>query len=254
MPTPTINYAFNLPTVGADDDVWGGLLNDNWTDLDAQLFNGTIGADTTGTAATATLATSATALATARTFTIGATGRTFDGSADVSWNLADIGAVAPTRSIAAGTGLTGGGDLSADRTIDADLASQAEAEAGIDNTKLMTPLRTAEAIAELVPAPAPPSTSEVLDATAGASFGAVGTYAFCYVRAAVIENDTFAGSDLFPAGVVRDSSFLSADGVSGDVGITRGPNALSGTWRAMGRNNVLASDNLVRATLFLRIS
>jgi hypothetical protein len=74
MPTPTVNYAFNLPTVGADDDVWGDLLNANWAALDAQLFNGTIGAATTGNAATATLATtatSATALGTARTFTIG---------------------------------------------------------------------------------------------------------------------------------------------------------------------------------------
>lgn len=33
----TANYVFNLPTVGGDDAVWGGLLNDNWTDLDADL-------------------------------------------------------------------------------------------------------------------------------------------------------------------------------------------------------------------------
>jgi hypothetical protein len=130
MPTPTVNYAFNLPTVGADDDVWGDLLNDNWTDLDAQLFSGTIGADTTGNAATATLATlatSATALDTARTFTIGATGKAFDGSADVSWDLAEIGLL---------------------------FADQAEAEAGTDNTKLMTPLRVAQSVAENAPAPA----------------------------------------------------------------------------------------------------
>jgi hypothetical protein len=50
------------------------------------------------------------------------------------------------RTINAGTGLTGGGDLSSNRTIDADLASQAEAETGTDNTVLMTPLRTAQAI------------------------------------------------------------------------------------------------------------
>jgi hypothetical protein len=74
MPTPTINYAFNLPTPGGDDDVWGDLLNDNWTDLDAQLFNGTIGADTTGNAATAT------ALATARTIN----GVSFNGTANIT--------------------------------------------------------------------------------------------------------------------------------------------------------------------------
>jgi hypothetical protein len=54
------------------------------------------------------------------------------------------------RLISAGTGLTGGGDLSADRTISADIASQAEAEAGASNTKLMTPLRVAQAVANRV--------------------------------------------------------------------------------------------------------
>jgi hypothetical protein len=84
--------------------------------------------DTTGNAATATLAvtatlaTDATTLATPRDFTIGATTRSFDGSADVTWTLSDIGIV---------------------------LADKSTAEAGTDNTKLMTPLRTAEAIAAL---------------------------------------------------------------------------------------------------------
>lgn len=53
------------------------------------------------------------------------------------------------RTIATGTGLTGGGDLSANRTIAADVASQAEAEAGASSVKLMTPQRTAQAIAAL---------------------------------------------------------------------------------------------------------
>jgi hypothetical protein len=56
-------------------------------------------------------------------------------------------AVQPARTITAGTGLTGGGDLSANRTLAIDLATQAEAEAGTSNTKIMTPLRVAEAIA-----------------------------------------------------------------------------------------------------------
>ena len=57
--------------------------------------------------------------------------------------------VPPTRQVATGTGLTGGGDLSANRTISADVASQAEAEAGTSSTKLMTPQRTAQAISVL---------------------------------------------------------------------------------------------------------
>ena len=54
-----------------------------------------------------------------------------------------------TRAVAAGTGLTGGGDLNTDRTISADIATQAEAEAGTSSTKLMTPQRTAQALLKL---------------------------------------------------------------------------------------------------------
>jgi len=61
--------------------------------------------------------------------------------------------VAKTRTVSPGTGLTGGGDLSANRTISADVATQAEAEAGAAANKLMTPQRTAQAIAVLSPAP-----------------------------------------------------------------------------------------------------
>ena len=53
---------------------------------------------------------------------------------------------AAARTITAGTGLTGGGSIAADRTISADLATQEEAQTGGNNTKLMTPLRTREAI------------------------------------------------------------------------------------------------------------
>ena len=51
-----------------------------------------------------------------------------------------------TRTVFAGAGLTGGGDLTANRTIAADLATQAEAEAGTSSTKLMTAQRVAQAI------------------------------------------------------------------------------------------------------------
>ena len=54
-----------------------------------------------------------------------------------------------TRQLFTGTGLTGGGDLSANRTIAADLATQAEAEAGTSSAKLMTPQRTAQALLQL---------------------------------------------------------------------------------------------------------
>ncbi len=53
------------------------------------------------------------------------------------------------RSIMAGTGLTGGGTLAADLTLSISASSQAQAELGTDNTTVMTPLTTAQAIAAL---------------------------------------------------------------------------------------------------------
>lgn len=59
-------------------------------------------------------------------------------------------AKAPTARTINTAGLaTGGGDLSANRTINVPVASQAQAEAGTDNATAMTPLRTAQAIAVL---------------------------------------------------------------------------------------------------------
>lgn len=37
MPTATTNYSWNKPTVGGDEDAWGGYLNSNWDDLDTLL-------------------------------------------------------------------------------------------------------------------------------------------------------------------------------------------------------------------------
>jgi len=37
MPTTTTNYSWNKPTVGGDEDAWGGYLNGNWDDLDTTL-------------------------------------------------------------------------------------------------------------------------------------------------------------------------------------------------------------------------
>ncbi len=58
-----------------------------------------------------------------------------------------LAAKVPTsRQITPGTGLTGGGNFSADRTISASIASQDEAEAGTNATKLMTPQRVKDSI------------------------------------------------------------------------------------------------------------
>jgi hypothetical protein len=59
----------------------------------------------------------------------------------ITYSAADLNAVPTSRTLTAGTGLTGGGNLTANRTFNIDIASQAEAEAGTNNTKVMTPLR-----------------------------------------------------------------------------------------------------------------
>jgi microcystin-dependent protein len=73
-----------------------------------------------------------------------------EGLANTAQDTADTKAPL-TRSIATSTGLLGGGNLTADRTLSIDIATQAEAEAGTSNTKVMTPLRTRQAIAAQVP-------------------------------------------------------------------------------------------------------
>lgn len=60
---------------------------------------------------------------------------------------ANIGAAALARVVSAGTGLTGGGDLTADREISADFATEAEAIAGTATDKVMSPALVAEFLA-----------------------------------------------------------------------------------------------------------
>jgi len=79
----------------------GGVSFDGTANINLPGVNQAGNQNTSGTAATATLAADATKLATARTFTIGATGRTFDGTADVSWTTVEIGAVSQTSSTGA---------------------------------------------------------------------------------------------------------------------------------------------------------
>lgn len=75
-----------------------------------------------------------------------------------------IGAALGARALAAttlsGGGLaTGGGDLSANRTITVPKSSNAQALAGADDTTAMTPVRVKEAILALTPAPVDATTS-----------------------------------------------------------------------------------------------
>jgi hypothetical protein len=142
----------------------------------------------------------------------------------------------------------------------AGIASQAEAEAGTDNTKLMTPLRVAEAI-DAAPTPAP-TTAQVLSATADASAGAVGTYALLGSN-----NDghtstfgqTRAGSQLFPAGFSAGLGF-AFNGFRGAADPSAQNSARAGTWMCMGvmrsrpQDVIIGTQRAFGATLWLRIS
>jgi hypothetical protein len=97
-----------------------------------------------------------------------------------------------------------------------------------------------------------PTTDQVLTATAGASVGAVGTYAFLGFNtgtSALSIGSTTAGSNLRYAVVGSSSSwnvnFLDNLSGHGDGGTP------AGTWRAMGGSS---NTGRIKATIWLRIS
>ena len=89
------------------------------------------------------------------------------------------------------------------------------------------------------------------------AYGAIGTYAFLAKRGtgAVVAGDTYAGSDLVPAGVFVNGNIADDNRASGnDSALGVGSGALSGTWRAMGSFTFSSGSNWTRATIFVRIS
>lgn len=106
----------------------------------------------------------------------------------------------------------------------------------VDTTKFLRP-DGAGGVVFAVPPSSAPTTGQVLTATAGATAGAVGTYAFVLCSPGTSFGGVVSGSSLTPTN--------AAGGV--------GPGSLSGTWRCMGR--VEGGGSLSeRSTLFLRIS
>jgi hypothetical protein len=103
---------------------------------------------------------------------------------------------------------------------------------------------------------APPSfgsleTSEVLTATAAASVGAVGTYAFLVRNsndAALAPGSTAAGSGLRYSSIIAENSYIYNTAVDGTS--TEAPD---GTWRLMGAYTTVGT-NPTKASLWLRIS
>ena len=102
----TSNYSWNLPTVGGSEDTWGTSLNANWTALDTLLG---------GTNATEFAILDGATVTTAE----------FNYLSGVTSGVQGQFNAITSRTISAGAGLTGGGDLSASRTIShADTSSQ----------------------------------------------------------------------------------------------------------------------------------
>lgn len=177
MGTTTTTFALNKPTVGGDDNAWGGDWNANADKLD-DLLDGTTaikpnlseglwkvgGVAVTATAAELNVLDGATLTVTELNYVDGVTSaiqtqldakQASDADLTAIAGLASNGIIARTgagtaaaRTVTAGTGITvtNGDGVSGDPTVAATLASQAEAEAGTDNTKVMTPLRLRNAL------------------------------------------------------------------------------------------------------------
>lgn len=163
---------------------------------------------------------------------------------------------ATSVSISAGAGLTGGGDLSASRTIShADTSSQGSVDNSgstfIQDITLDTYGHVTGIGSATISFPAP-TTNQVLSATAGASYGAVGTYGLFYWSGAGQQSPaaTVAGSSLSPA-----STWHSA----GEAGYYTGAGSPSGTWLLMGstgwRNGTSSLSRVdLYVSVFLRVS
>jgi hypothetical protein len=101
------------------------------------------------------------------------------------------------------------------------------------------------------------TTANVLSATAGATAGAVGTYAFLGGTGGTVAftaGTTYAGSGLAYGGFARNNGAFNGGGTFATFSAGAGA-VVSGTWRAMGSNNLPAGCETPRnATVFLRIS
>lgn len=189
----TTYYAFTLPEVGASEDSWGTKLNANWTSVDTELndletlkadlaaptFTGVPAAPTAAVDTNTTqLATTAFVVAqlandlavyaplaspaltgnpTAPTQTTGNNTTRLATTAFVQAQLAnDLASYVPTsRTLTAGNGLTGGGDLSANRSFAIDEATAAEYRNKTTGGQVLTADKVWDAAAEVTLTDAP---------------------------------------------------------------------------------------------------
>ena len=158
---------------------------------------------------------------------------------DTTNNLLKIRNAGSTAWITLGTVDQGNSTFEPNQTI----ATQAEAEAGVQATKLMTAVRVKQSITANAPVP------DYSAGNAALSQGAVGTYVFAGSGNNVGTysfGSTYAGSSLIVGGIVAANSFTYNTALD-----QSGSTSLSGTWRAMG---FTGNHGLNGATVFLRIS
>jgi hypothetical protein len=124
-----------------------------------------------------------------------------------------------------------------------DIATQSQAENGTLHSVVMTPLRTKQAIAA--------STSEVLAATTGGGFAAVGTYALLgNPHSNAIGGNTIGFGDNV-SGSILGRGTLFDEGGNAYMGMTV-QSQMSGTWRNMGGTTSSSRDK--NLSIFLRVA
>lgn len=126
---------------------------------------------------------------------------------------ADVGAVPTGRTVTGGGLVTGGGDLSANRTLTVAIASAAEALAGTDNTKALTSASLASILALI--AGATPSTRTITGAglaIGGGDLSANRTITVSAATAAEIAAGTRGDVAVTPAGLAGLPKSLTPNG------------------------------------------
>lgn len=184
-----------------------------------------------------------------------------DGSGWRAW----LQIVTGNRSIEAGTGLSGGGDLSVNRALDLALGELDAVDAGafaaprfivIDGINSATQgratssqMRTALSVYSKAETDALVTASAIRTLISQTPLGAVGSYAFlrrATANNAIQKGDSYAGSALRYAGVIDSDQDYKAQLDLSDN------SAPSGTWMAMGSVGSITAQ--YSATLFLRIA